>query len=489
MFNKLFSSKEFSSGRSGLIDRQPCVAGQFYPNSAKELENELKSLFEKALPPIEGELRAIVSPHAGYIFSAQVAATAYNQVNPNKQFERIFLIGSSHRTNFNGASVYNRGNYITPSGTVSVDLELANYLIGKYPEFMFYPEAHLKEHCLEVQLPFLQYHLKTDFKIVPIIIATQSLATIREISKALKPFFNPNNLFVISSDFSHYPTYKQACEIDQITAQAIASNSAKTFLSAINDAEIHKIPGLSTAMCGWSAMLTLLNITEQQPGIIITPLDYQNSGDSIYGEKDRVVGYWAIAIHDSTNQSGPEISFTDDEKNALLAIARNAISGAVKTYDYSPIAVENLPELLKSELGVFVSVYVNESLRGCIGRFDAKEPLYKSVEELAVSAATDDSRFSPVKADELEHLSIELSVLGPLKRISSIEEIEPGKHGIYLKKGFSNGTFLPQVASKNHWSREELLGYCARDKAHIGWDGWKNAEIYTYEAIVFGDNC
>ena len=106
------------------------------------------------------------------------------------------------------------------------------------------------------------------------------------------------------------------------------------------------------------------------------------------------------------------------------------------------------------------------------------------VQQMAVSAACD-IRFSSPAPEELDNMQIEISVLSPLKKIDSIHEIIPGTHGIYIKKEFQSGTFLPQVAKKTGWSLEEFLGHCARDKAGLGWEGWKNAEIYTYEAFVF----
>ena len=140
---------------------------------------------------------------------------------------------------------------------------------------------------------------------------------------------------------------------------------------------------------------------------------------------------------------------------------------------------------LKRGAGAFVSVYVKEELRGCIGTFSEDYPLYKNVENMAVSAATCDSRFPSVRAEEFSELEIELSVLSPRKRIYDPSEIELGKHGIYLKLDSKRGTLLPQVAISQQWTVEEFLGNCSKYKAGIGWDGWKDAEIYTYEATVF----
>ena len=135
----------------------------------------------------------------------------------------------------------------------------------------------------------------------------------------------------------------------------------------------------------------------------------------------------------------------------------------------------------------FVSLHKEGELRGCIGRLDATEPLYEIIKEMAISAAVNDSRFPEVDEDELDSIEIEISGLTPMKKIDNIDQIELGRHGIFLRKGIFTGTFLPQVATETGWSKEEFLGYCAKHKACIGWEGWKNAEIYTYDAIIFSE--
>lgn len=172
-------------------------------------------------------------------------------------------------------------------------------------------------------------------------------------------------------------------------------------------------------------------------------------------------------------------------KKLLLQVARQSIEAAIrKARPYDPPSMKSVPEL-NIKCGVFVSVYVNGELRGCIGTFSEEEPLVHNVREMAVSAATQDTRFKPVQPEELGNMQIEISVLSPRKPISDINEIEPGKHGIYIKKGLHRGTLLPQVAIAQNWDVYEFLGNCAKYKAGIGWDGWKTAEIYIYEAFVF----
>jgi AmmeMemoRadiSam system protein A len=148
---------------------------------------------------------------------------------------------------------------------------------------------------------------------------------------------------------------------------------------------------------------------------------------------------------------------------------------------------KNFSPGLKLHSGAFVTLKEKGELRGCIGRFTADIPLWQVIQQMAISSATQDSRFNPVTAREIDKLEIEISVLSPMKRIYSADEIVLGKHGIYIQKGYYSGTFLPQVATETGWSREEFLGHCARDKAGLGWDGWKDAELYTYEAFVFGE--
>jgi AmmeMemoRadiSam system protein A len=144
-----------------------------------------------------------------------------------------------------------------------------------------------------------------------------------------------------------------------------------------------------------------------------------------------------------------------------------------------------IPESLASPGGVFVSLYAEDKLRGCIGTFSSQQPLYLGVQQMAEAAATTDSRFPPLEKAELEGIRIEISVLTPRVRISGPGEIEIGRHGIYMEKGFRKGTLLPQVAVNQGWDTEQFLGNCAMHKAGIGYDGWKDADLYTYEALIF----
>ena len=480
---------ECNSQSTDCIDRKPVVAGSFYPENPVQLKAYLESLFAQSeYIKTYDDVLAVIVPHAGYVYSGKVAASGYNQIDPDKEYDNIFIIASSHRVMFNGASIYNQGDYVTPLGKVKVNRELANKLIKENDIFVFNPDAHAAEHSLEVQLPFLQYKMNKDFQIVPIVTGTQTLGEIKELADVLSPYFNEHNLFVISSDFSHYPDYDDALIADKNTGEAILSNSVVNVINAINRNGSANFENLVTSLCGWPAVLTLLNITEKDSEIRVLNVDYQNSGD-ISGDKSRVVGYYSIifAKKKAHNMSHNQFILSNQEKENLLHIARTTILEYLEKGKIPAIDKSLITKAMETKCGAFVTLHKNGELRGCIGRFVAEEPLYSIVQKMAVAAATEDSRFTVVKKDEVDEIDLEISVLTPLEKIESIDEIEMGRHGIYIKKGFTSGTFLPQVAVETGWTKEEFLGYCARNKARIGWEGWKEADIYIFEALIFGE--
>ncbi len=477
----------FSQSKS--TDRQPVAAGRFYSANRETLRTDIAHLFETCVKTTPfRKVRAVISPHAGYIYSGKVAASAFSAIDRNTDYKNIFVIGSSHVMAFEGASVYNTGDFLTPLGKVTVNKEIANKL--KADKLFNYPvNAHLQEHSLEVQMPLIQYYFKNNPPVIPIIIGTNITGNIKKIAEILKPWFTTDNLFIISSDFSHYPSYKTANEVDNATATSIVTGDPKKFLDVLKKNSNINDPGLSTSMCGWTSGLLLLYLAEGS-NLEFGKIDYCNSGDSPYGNKDEVVGYNAIALFEkdqgnqATKNLADEIIFTSKEKEQLITLARDNIRSLLYDRKRFSVSKETLPDIFKTPLGAFVTLKIRGSLRGCIGRFISSEPLYQVVLESSENSAFDDPRFSPLTKEELPKTDIEITVLGPMKKISSIKEIVLGRHGIYIKKDNRSGTMLPQVATENHWSLEEFLGYTSRDKAGIGWEGWKDAEIFIYEGIV-----
>jgi AmmeMemoRadiSam system protein B/AmmeMemoRadiSam system protein A len=470
--------------QTAKIDRPPAVAGSFYPADKTSLTKQLETFFNNASSTSAQNPLAIIVPHAGYVYSGGVAAVGFKQINRNTQFKHVFVIGSSHTPYFKGASVYTDGDFLTPMGRVTVDT-LATWLDKKYNFINNNTEPHVREHSLEVQLPFLQYWLTKPFCIVPIIVGGESPEDCKQLAKALAPFLIPDNLFIISTDFSHYPNAQNANYSDSIIANAILSNSPTSFLKAKADNESKNIPNLQTAICGWTSVLTMLDITTNLPDITYEKIIHKTSGDASIGDRNRVVGYYAIGVFQKQQTANYELSESD--KKTLLSLARKTIIDHLQNKKITQNLPQNISTTLRIPAGAFVTLKENGELRGCIGNFSASQPLYNTVQTMAISSATEDPRFNPVTVSEMSNLKIEISVLTPMRKIASIDEIELGKHGIYIKKGNRAGTFLPQVATETRWTKEEFLGHCARDKAYIGWDGWKDAEIYIYEALVFGE--
>ena len=471
----------------------PAVAGQFYPSDADTLKAVVDGFLDSTSARPQGRVQAVIVPHAGYVFSGAVAAEAYASIAPTERYERVFLVGPSHREAFRGASVDVECDwYETPLGRLRVDTEVGFELIGADSIFRDFHNAHVREHCLEVQLPFLQERLREVPSIVPIIIGSVDGGGLRRIARVLGPYMNEDNLFVISSDFSHYPSYEDACRVDGATGEAIASGSVDRFLDVLLDNARAKVPNLATSACGQLPIAALLMMMEGRDDLEIRHLDYRNSGDAaVYGDKSEVVGYHAFSVvykegaEKNTGASGG-FSLTAEEREVLLETARRSIETAFDGKYWLPSDTQ-LTQTLKAECGAFVTLHLHGRLRGCIGNIVGVRPLYKTVAEMARAAAFEDDRFRPLTREELEQVHIEISVLSPLRQISSPDEIVLGRDGVLMVKDGRSGTFLPQVADETGWTREEFLGHCARDKAGIGWNGWKDADLYVYQAEVFDE--
>jgi AmmeMemoRadiSam system protein B len=273
--------------------RFPAVAGQFYPGERKELSQMIDEFLENAkVPKIEGEIFGILVPHAGYVFSGPVAAHCYKAIS-GKNFETVVLIGDSHYEYFDGVSVWDRGEWETPLGRVKIDEELAKGILNFSKRFFVKDSAHLFEHSLEVQIPFLQKVLK-NFKILPLIFGSEDKDWIELAKSILKLMEKKKILIVASSDLSHYPPYEVASEADKKTIEGILSSDPEKFKEKIENLKKF-FPDVDTFACAQDTIKTILEISKNLKGKAKL-LKYQNSGDTIYGEKSQVVGYSAIAF-------------------------------------------------------------------------------------------------------------------------------------------------------------------------------------------------
>jgi hypothetical protein len=462
------------------VVRPATQAGRFYESDARLLGHEVDSLLARhAQRTGDEDVAALIVPHAGYYFSGNVAASAYARLHPEKKYKRIFLLGPSHHEWLDGASVNGEVDYYaTPLGDVKVDCETARQLIKTDSVFSYQPKAHDREHCLEVQLPFLQRHLGEVPPIVPIIISTNDFSKLKRMAEVLKPWFTDENLFIISSDFSHYPSYTDACEVDAKTGEAVANGDVEQFIATIEANARSGKRNLATSACGEFPIITLMLMLNGQ--YQVKHIMYQNSGDIGDHDHSRVVGYHSFAV---VRKSG--FSLSDEEKDMLKKIAYESIKDSLDGKNIAQPALNSKLSALNCKCGAFVSLHKQGRLRGCIGHFGEDVPLHEIVAEMARAAAFEDPRFPPVHREELGDIDIEISVLTPMRRIQSLDEFQLHKHGIYIRKGYRSGTFLPQVADEVNWTKEEFVGHCSQDKAGLGWDGWRDAELYVYEAIVF----
>ncbi|MDP8229532.1 MAG: AmmeMemoRadiSam system protein B [Candidatus Gorgyraea atricola] len=457
--------------------RKAAVAGAFYPGDKSELLEAVDGFLDNVKKvDLDARFLAVIVPHAGYRYSGQVAAHGFKQLQ-GTDFKKIIIISPSHYVGFEGISIYNKGFFETPLGRIKIDEELAGKIMKKSDRFKFYPEAHQKEHAIEVELPFLQRIYK-DFTIVPITMGTPLFSDARILSDALYDTMDRDTLLVISVDLSHYYAYEKAVQLDKSGISAIEKLDAEGLLEQLKngDTEIDApIAVLATIM--------LANRHNAKAKI----LKYANSGD-VTGDKSRVVGYSSIVIYvpERGEMLMKDEYLNKEEKRKLMEIAKASIIESVTgKKGFYPEVTE---ERLKENCGAFVTIKKHGQLRGCIGYIIAVKPLHETVKDVARSAAIKDPRFSPMNEDELKDMEIEISALTPLKRIDDVNEIEVGKHGLYMKQGFYSGILLPQVATEYGWDRDTFLQHTCQ-KAGLSVTAWKDSstEIYIYSAEVFGE--
>ncbi len=470
--------------------REPAVAGAFYPDKPQILSRDVTKYLENAKKQkLEGEIVALVSPHAGYMYSGQVAAYAYKLIE-GQSFQSVVVVAPSHHVLFKGASLYNRGGFRTPLGVVPVDVELSRKMMEKRKEIHFRPEAHRQEHSLEVQIPFLQIALIKSFKLVPIVMEPDwSWETCQYLASAIAETVRGKKvLLVASTDLSHFYTYHVAVELDRIFLNHIDRFDAE----GLN----RDLKGNRTEACGAGPVITVMLAAKALGANRGKVLRYLNSGD-VTGDRSRVVGYGSAVFYKAAGgkekmkeekreekKVGVDLGLGEQDKKTLHQIAKTVIENTARGNAIPEFKIESA--ILKENRGAFVTIQKKGQLRGCIGYIKAYEPLHKTVEKMAAEAAFRDPRFPPVKEKELPELNIEISVLTPLRKITDLNEIEVGKHGIYIMKGGWSGLLLPQVATEYGWDRQTFLEHTCQ-KAGLPSSAWKekDTEIYIFSADIF----
>jgi AmmeMemoRadiSam system protein B len=275
------------------IVRRPAVAGQFYPGDPDDLRAQVDGYLAQATKS-GPDPDALISPHAGYVFSGHVAAAAFKQAE-GVDYDAIIVLGANHQDPFaRGCAIWPEGAYAMPMGDVAIDGELAHALMDADTRITFQRSTHQHEHSIEVQLPFLQ-RVQPGKKFVPIVVAEQSLSNFTALAQALASVLkNRKALIVASSDLSHYPAYQEAVSVDQASLKAITTLDPQALLSTLDASMSRSIPDLHTCMCGEGPIITTMLYARQIGATQVDILKYANSGDVAYGDKYRVVGYGAV---------------------------------------------------------------------------------------------------------------------------------------------------------------------------------------------------
>jgi AmmeMemoRadiSam system protein B/AmmeMemoRadiSam system protein A len=470
--------------------RQAGVAGGFYPADPKVLAATIdEMLAHVAEPPITDRILAVVAPHAGYQYSGPVAAYTYAALRGRK-FSRVVVIAPSHYESFGFSSVFEGDAYATPLGLVHVDKAFARKLASMSSTLRLSSQGHDAtsagaEHAIEVQLPWLQRVLG-DFELVPVVMGDQSYESSRALGVALAKLIQSENkdgetLIVASSDLSHLHTYGDAVTIDRKTLHALEEwdyfSMSRNFESRIWEA------------CGGAPIVAAMIAAERMGANQAKVIKYANSGD-VTGDHSSVVGYSADVFVKAQGSAAAETPFSlsEQEKSELLALARTSVEHAInKDEAYVPTA--SASDALNRERGAFVTLHESGELRGCIGYTSATKPLYMTVRDTATLAALKDPRFKPVSVSELPKLEYEISVLSPLRRVTDIQQIKIGEHGLLMKNGGFEGLLLPQVPVEQKWDRQKFLEQTCV-KAGMSAGCWKDedTDIFLFTAVVFGEH-
>jgi MEMO1 family protein len=465
--------------------RQPYAAGQFYPASKEELSATIASLLGGAgTTPVKGlqgkKIIALISPHAGYAFSGGCAAEGYTLIR-GKNYTTVVVIGPSHRYGFHGVSVYPAGAFRTPLGDIPID-EGFTTEIADAGLIRFDPAAFAQEHSVEVELPFLQTVLG-DFRLVPVVMGDCSFEDCQTFAARLTQAIGAreNVLVVASTDLYHGYDYEQADSVDSATLSRVKEMDAQGLYRGLVKGELQ--------MCGGYCVVTTLLLAKSLGHSDSFLLQHTNSCRVTRNMQKGIwtVGYASVAIDSDSENGGAPMQLTIEQKKRLLSIARQTIESYLKTGKRPEIAEDD--PLLKKELGAFVTLHERGELRGCIGSLTGSQPLYLTIRDMAIEAATGDPRFSPVRPAELKDIEIEISVLSPMEKVDSTEKIKLGVHGVVVRRGYNSGVFLPQVATETGWSKEEFLSCLCSQKAGLPADAWKDksTDLFCFTATVFSE--
>ncbi len=464
--------------------RQPVWSGKFYPAGAKSLRQMIDRLTRQAaqtkLPPEgRGPLKALIMPHAGYIYSGIIAANAA-RVLKQQSIDKVILLGPDHRLGLTSAGLSSAAEWRTPLGRVSLHAQ-NNRWKRRQDLFSEVGTTEDTEHSLEVILPFLQVYLER-FELLPVIVGP---CNHKKLGEFIDPFIDDRTLFVVSADLSHFLPYHRAVSRDRATIQAILALDSASIL------------GDDNRSCGKHPIAVLLHLAQKHNWRPVL-LAYANSGDTA-GDHSRVVGYTAIAFFGETPMSSHETTpFNQSQGEAMLLLARDTLMKRFNRQlpEEQRAAMLNLLEdpQLQLACGTFVTLKIGSQLRGCIGNLTATEPIVDGIRSNAINAAFHDPRFRALSANELDRITIEVSVLTepqPLNYVDADDltaKLRPNIDGVTIRKGTASATFLPQVWQQLPQADLFLSQLCM--KAGLAAEAWRRdrLDVETYQVQYFEEH-
>ena len=401
--------------------KQPSVAGTFYTNNQADLKKQIENFASNSKNPYEASTRAVIVPHAGLIYSGQLAYEGISQLDKN--IKNLFIFAPAHRIGFEGLGLSSYDLWKTPLGEIEINQNINQELISKF-NANFNDNAIQPEHALEIQVPLIQ-SIFNNIKIVPILIGQESPEIIEQIISEY--YVDETNGFIISSDLSHFHPNSEAVQIDNITAQMIENG--------ITDKFSHH------QACGATGILGLINFANNNKFSLIR-IDMTNSSKAT-GDNSSVVGYGCWFLYENSKNEFLKKYYSD----FILKVCRLSIKSR---FEEGEIELK-FPQVFNESGASFVTLEKNNRLRGCIGSIIAHRTLIEDIAINAQNAAFNDPRFNPVQKDELEQLDIDVSLLSAPKQIKFtneddlLDKITPFKDGIIIKDGNYQAVYLPTV--------------------------------------------
>lgn len=461
----------------------PHPTNEWYPSNPKKLIKAITNMSLDAQkiyadPFINSSsVRAMIVPHAGIQYSGTVACAAYLKLDPSTK--RIIILAPDHHGLVSTIALPSTNNYAVPNGIITIDTSVIKGIvkqgIGTYADSVF-----KSEHSYKVQLPFIKYYCP-NASIVPLIIGNISCNQAQKIAAALKKYINKNTVVIVSSDFVHYGQgynftpfidhqQLRARDLNSQAVQCIEGKNCTTFNDFLHTTH--------ATICGAHSILILLKLLEMQLFGPIEPrlIAYDTSSKS---DTDDFVSYIGMIF---TTQERPNLPFdallTNQEKQGLITQASDTLTHMFEQSFDATLYYPLISYGVKQSTGAFATLYgPQKALRGCIGHITTHEPLYKTVAAVTQDAAQSDSRFKPLTKHELQTTTVHLSILSKPQQIKNLKEITLGKNGVIFEHNSYSALFLPEVATEQGWSKEDLLNNLAQ-KAGLQTDAWKKKDSH-----------